>query len=40
MNFHLLSPKNRTVYNFRGEMIKEIQKRDYTKSFNTTEIRL
>lgn len=27
--FLLISPKNRTVYNFRGDLIREIQKRDY-----------
>ena len=32
MTFLLLSPKNRTVYNFRGELIKEIQKRGYEVS--------
>ena len=29
MKFVLLSPKNRTVYNFRGDLIKEIQKKGY-----------
>lgn len=27
--FLLISPKNRTVYNFRGDLIKEIQKKGY-----------
>jgi len=29
MKFVLVSPKNRTVYNFRGDLIKEIKKRGY-----------
>ncbi|MBR3017970.1 MAG: glycosyltransferase family 4 protein [Clostridia bacterium] len=29
MKFLLISPKNRTVYNFRGELIREIQKKGY-----------
>ena len=29
MKFMLISPKNRTVYNFRGDLIKEIQKKGY-----------
>ena len=29
MKFMLISPKNRTVYNFRGDLIKEIIKRGY-----------
>ncbi len=29
MKFMLISPKNRTVYNFRGDLIKEIQKSGY-----------
>ena len=29
MKFLLISPKNRTVYNFRGDLIKEIIKRGY-----------
>lgn len=29
MKFLLLSPKNRTVYNFRGELVKEIIRRGY-----------
>ena len=32
MKFLLISPKNRTVYNFRGELIKEIQQRGYEVS--------
>ena len=32
MKLLLLSPKNRTVYNFRGELIKELQKRGYEVS--------
>lgn len=27
--FLIISPKNRTIYNFRGDLIKEIQKKDY-----------
>ena len=27
--FVLVSPKNRTVYNFRGDLIKEIIRKDY-----------
>ena len=29
MKFVLISPKNRTVYNFRGDLIKEIIDRGY-----------
>lgn len=29
MKFILISPKNRTVYNFRGDLIKEIQSKGY-----------
>ena len=29
MKFMLISPKNRTVYNFRGDLVKEIQKKGY-----------
>lgn len=29
MKFLLISPKNRTVYNFRGDLIREIKKRGY-----------
>lgn len=29
MKVLLISPKNRTVYNFRGDLIKEIQMRGY-----------
>ena len=29
MKVLLISPKNRTVYNFRGDLIEEIQKREY-----------
>ena len=29
MKFMLISPKNRTVYNFRGDLIKEIIKKEY-----------
>lgn len=29
MKFFLISPKNRTVYNFRGELVKEIAARGY-----------
>ena len=29
MKFMLISPKNRTVYNFRGDLIQEIKKRGY-----------
>ena len=29
MKFVLLSPKNRTVYNFRGDLIKEIIAKGY-----------
>ena len=30
MKFVLLSPKNRTVYNFRGDLIKEIKAKGYS----------
>ena len=29
MKFLLISPKNRTVYNFRGDLIREILSRGY-----------
>ena len=29
MKFLLISPKNRTVYNFRGDLIKEVQNKGY-----------
>ena len=29
MKFVLISPKNRTVYNFRGDLIKEIKAKGY-----------
>ena len=29
MKFLLISPKNRTVYNFRGDLIKELINRGY-----------
>lgn len=29
MKFMLISPKNRTVYNFRGDLLKEIKEKGY-----------